>query len=127
MHHWRNAGPENLNSMTPFRRTSLLEFCWFASKLSLSVMFGSGLLVQRRVSPRRRITLAAKILGFWALRVTTTGQFATTQAWSAGAARTQLLDDAATLLRAPRRMPTVPASRRCARCFLRAPSQVSVL
>jgi hypothetical protein len=65
VHHWRNAGPEDLHSITPYRRTSLLEFCWFAGKMTMSVMFGSDLLRHRRVRWPRRLTLGANIAVFW--------------------------------------------------------------
>lgn len=69
IHHWRNSGPEDIHSTTPYRRTSLFEFCLFALSVCGSVTVGGGLLVHRRCRGRRRLALLTGLAGFWATAV----------------------------------------------------------
>lgn len=65
VHHWRNSGPDDIHSATPYRRTSLLEFSFFALKLTASIMFATDLAFHRRCTGRKRIRLLANVTGFW--------------------------------------------------------------
>ena len=64
-HHRDNSGPMDIHSPTPFRRSSLLEFCFFAMKLTGSIMFGTDLVFHRRCSGKTRTYLLTNLVAFW--------------------------------------------------------------
>lgn len=47
VHHVLNSSPMDIHSLMPFHRCGFLEFCFFAVKLTGSVMFATDLIFPR--------------------------------------------------------------------------------
>lgn len=65
LHHRYDSGPGDPYSPMPFRRTSLVEFSWFAMFVTLADMTGLALVTERRLSWRWRRLAFLNAVGYW--------------------------------------------------------------
>ncbi len=65
LHHRFDSGPGDIYSPLPYRRSSILQFCWFASMVVVSNMFGVALFPRGRLSESKRRRVFVRIVVFW--------------------------------------------------------------
>jgi len=65
LHHRYDSGPGDPYSPMPYRRTSLVEFSWFATRVVSSNLTAAAFLASRRLSWRWRRLVSLNVLGYW--------------------------------------------------------------
>jgi hypothetical protein len=65
LHHRYDSGPGDPFSPMPYRRTSLIEFSWFAMRVISSNLTGATMLADWRLSWRWRRLVFLNVIGYW--------------------------------------------------------------
>jgi Fatty acid desaturase len=73
LHHRYDGGPGDLYSPVRYRRSSFVEFCWFATHVMLSTALGWDLVFNRLLRLKARLTVLANVVLLWGMTAALVG------------------------------------------------------